>query len=129
MKAEDIWLTTKDNIYNPFVDYDEWRDYDIDAYSSTHPAYCTEAYMMRVFGMRNPMDYSTDSIAEELVNIFEEIITINNEMGNDIYEIITREGKRLKHVPPELLYTKPTEEYALVNEDTPGEGSETPPTP
>lgn len=101
---EDIWLTTRDNEYNPFTDYDNWHNYDVDAYATDHPAYCTEAYWMRVLGLRNPMDYSSDAIAEELMNIFEEIITINNEMGLNIYQIITREGERLDHVPQELLY-------------------------
>lgn len=106
MTAADILLTTRDNEYNPFTQYDEWRDFDCDANSSTHPAYCTEAYCMRVLGLRNPDDYSVDAIAEELVQVFEEIITINNEIGNDAYIIITREGQRLDHVPPELLYNK-----------------------
>lgn len=103
-KPEDILLTTRDNEHNPFTEYDEWRDFDIDAYATDHPAYCTEAYCMRILGLRNPIDYSSDAIAEELMNVFEEIITINNEMGVDVYQIITREGERLDHVPPELLY-------------------------
>lgn len=129
MKAEDIWLTTKDNEWNPFLNYDEWRDYDTDAYAADHPAYCTEAYLMRVLGMRNPLDYSTDAIVEELMNIFEEIITINNEIGNDVYCIITREGTKLDHVPPELLYNTPKAYVPKDKEDTPGEGSKTTPTP
>lgn len=101
---EEMWLTTRDNEYNPFTDYDEWRDFDVDAYATDHPAYCTEAYAMRILGLRNPLDYSSSAIIEELMNVYEEIITINNEMGIDIYQIITREGERLDHVPQELLY-------------------------
>lgn len=109
MTSEDVLLTTRDNIYNPFTDYDEWRDYDTDAYSPDHPAYCTEAYCMRVLGMRNPIDFSTDAISEELMNVYEEIIAINNEIGNNIYVIITRDGKIFDHVPPELLIATPKE--------------------
>ena len=101
--SEDILLTTKDNQYNPFIDYDNWRDFDCDANSPTHPAYCTEAYSMRVLGYRDPSEYSTAAISEELMGVYEEIIAINKEIGNDIYIIITREGERLDHVPPELL--------------------------
>ena len=101
--SEDILLTTKDNQYNPFIDYDNWRDFDCDANSPTHPAYCTEAYSMRVLGYRDPSEYSTAAISEELMGACEEIIAINKEIGNDIYIIITREGERLDHVPPELL--------------------------
>ena len=125
MKAEDILLTTRDNEWNPFLNYDEWRDYDTDANSPKHPAYCTEAYCMRVLGMRNPLDYSTEAIVEELMNIYEEIITINNEIGNDIYQIITRDGSRLDHVPPELLHQTFKQYY-----NTPGGGaSQNTPTP
>lgn len=102
IKAEDILLTTKDNEFNPFTDEDNWRAFDTD-YS--HP-YNTEAYYMRVLGMRNPDNFTSDELAYELLQVFEEIININQEMGIDLYELITREGKRLDHVPPELLSRK-----------------------
>ena len=124
MTSADIWLTTKDNEWNPFTNYDEWRIFDTDANSPTHPAYCTEAYAMRVLGFRNPLDYSTDAITDELMNVYEEIITINKEMGLDIYEIITPQGIRLEHVPPELLFAPVIDKYI-----PPGGGPQTPPTP
>ena len=99
IKAEDILLTTKDNPFNPFTDEDNWRAYDTD-YS--HP-YNTEAYYMRLLGLRNPDNFTQEMISLELMQIFEEIININEELGIDLYELITREGKRLAHVPPELL--------------------------
>ena len=98
-KAEDILLTTKDNPFNPFTDEDNWRAFDTD-YS--HP-YNTEAYYMRELGLRNPDNFDSDTLALELIQIFEEIININNEMGIDLYQIITRDGTRLDHVPSELL--------------------------
>lgn len=99
LKAEDILLTTKDNEFNPFTDEENWRAFDTD-YS--HP-YNTEAYYMRLLGLRNPDNFTPEMIATELMQIFEEIIKINQEMGIDLYELITREGKRLDHVPPYLL--------------------------
>ena len=107
MTSEELLLTTKDNMYNPFTDYDDWRDYDCDANSPTHPPYCTEAYSMRLLGLRNPDDYSTEAISEELMSVYEEIITINKEIGNDIYILITPDGKKLEHVPPDLLFNTP----------------------
>ena len=99
LKAEDILLTTKDNKFNPFTDEDNWRAYDTD-YS--HP-YNTEAYCMRVLGLRNPDNFSREEVSTELLRVFEEIIAINEEIGVDLYELITRGGERLKHVPPHLL--------------------------
>lgn len=99
LTAEDILLTTKDNPFNPFTDDDNWRAFDTD-YS--HP-YNTEAYFMRVLGMRSPGNFSPKEIARELMTVFEEIININEEMGIDLYELITRDGNRIKHVPGNLL--------------------------
>ena len=100
LKAEDILLTTKDNKFNPFTDEDNWRAFDTD-YS--HP-YNTEAYYMRILGLRNPDNFTSEMLSLELLQIFEEIININQEIGVDIYELITRDGTRLDHVPHELLF-------------------------
>ena len=108
LKAEDILLTTKDNPFNPFEDEDNWRAFDTD-YS--HP-YNTEAYYMRLLGMRNPDNFTPKMVSLELVQIFEEIININKEIGLDIYEIITRDGKRLGHVPEELRVDSSPFKYA-----------------
>lgn len=99
MQASDILLTTKDNPFNPFTDEDNWRAYDTD-YSH---AYNTEAYYMRLLGMRDPDNFTEALVLTELMSIFEEIITINQEMGIDLYEVITPDGTRLEHVPRELL--------------------------
>ena len=101
VKAEDILITTKDNPFNPFTDEDNWRAFDTD-YS--HP-YNTEAYYMRILGLRNPENFTPKMLSYELLQIFDEIISINQELGIDLYELITREGKRLGHVPAELLHT------------------------
>ena len=97
--AEDILLTTKDNPFNPFSDEDNWRAFDTD-YS--HP-YNTEAYYMRLLGLRNPDNFSPKMLSTELMQIFQEIIDINREIGVDLYELITRDGKRLGEVPSELI--------------------------
>lgn len=99
LKHEDILLTTKDNPFNPFTEEEDWRNFDTD-YS--HP-YNTEAYYMRLLGMRSPDSFSSEMVYLELSQIFEEIIKINQEMGIDLYIIITRDGTKLDHVPPYLL--------------------------
>jgi hypothetical protein len=108
IKAEDILLTTKDNKFNPFTDEDNWRAFDTD-YS--HP-YNTEAYYMRLLGLRNPDNFTPEMMATELMDIFEEIINVNKEMGIDIYELITRDGERLDHVPGELRASTAPYKYA-----------------
>lgn len=112
----DILLTTKDNPYNPFTQYDEWKYFD-----ETMKHYFTEAYIAREVGMLDP-DLSEEEVAHERVNAFKEIIRLNNEMGLDIYSMITREGKLLDPSPSE--YLGQTED-----EDTRGEGPEEAPTP
>ncbi len=102
MKAEDILITTKDNPFNPFTDEDNWRAFDTD-YS--HP-YNTEAYYMRILGLRDPDNFTPEMVSTELVQIFQEIIDINKEIGLDLYEIIDREGNRRDNVPEELLVSK-----------------------
>lgn len=102
VKTEDILLTTKDNPFNPFTDEDNWRAFDTD-YS--HP-YNTEAYYMRLLGLRDPDNFSSKMVSQELMQVFEEIININEELGLDLYELITREGKRMGHVPANLLPTQ-----------------------
>lgn len=102
VKAEDILLTTKDNPFNPFSEEDNWRAFDTD-YSH---AYNTEAYYMRLLGLRNPDNFTTEMLATELMGIFQEIIDINRELGIDLYELITRDGTRMGDVPRELLPNK-----------------------
>lgn len=108
LTAEDILLTTKDNKFNPFTDEDLWRSFDTD-YS--HP-YNTEAYYMRVLGMRNPEDFNAQELAIELLQVFEEIIRINEEMGIDLYELITKDGRRLAHVPKDMLISDDPHVYS-----------------
>lgn len=103
LKATDILLTTRDNKFNPFTEYDQWHAFDTDIIN--HP-YNTEAYYTRILGMRSPDSFTDEMISQELVQVFEEIIKINNEIGNDIYQIITPDGTRMDHVPNELLFNR-----------------------
>ena len=107
INAEDILLTTKDNPFNPFTDEDNWRAFDTD-YS--HP-YNTESYYMRLLGLRNPDNFNAKELSLEMMQIFEEIININSEMGIDLYQLITRDGERLDHVPSQLLASKDQYKY------------------
>ena len=94
-RSEDILLTTKDNKFNPFTEEDDWRAFDTD-YS--HP-YNTEAYYMRRLGMRNPDNFTAEELSIELLQVFEEIIMYNKEIGYDIYEMIDRDGNRFQELP------------------------------
>ena len=95
--SEDILLTTKDNQFNPFTDEDNWRAFDTD-YS--HP-YNTEAYYMRLLGMRNTDNFTAEELSIELLQVFEEIIKYNKEIGYDVYEMIDRDGNRFQELPEE----------------------------
>lgn len=105
LTSKDILLTTKDNKFNPFTEYDDWKAFDTDILN--HP-YNTEAYYARVLGMRSPNSFTDEMISQELVQVFEEIIQMNNEIGNDIYQVITPDGTRMDHVPSNLLFNRTT---------------------
>lgn len=113
---EDILLTTKDNPYNPFEDYDNWKYFD-----ETENHYNTEAYVARIVGLLDP-DISEKELAHERVNAFNEIIRINDELGVDIYTLISREGIKLDDTPSVYLDQNDIE-------GTPGGGSANTPTP
>lgn len=117
LKETDILLTTKDNPYNPFTEYDEWKYFD-----ERTKRYNTEAYIAREVGMLDP-DISDEELAHERMNAFKEIIKLNDELGMDIYTLISREGQKLDPTPSVYLEQKPEDK------DTPGEGSENTPTP
>lgn len=106
----DILLTTKDNPYNPFTEYDDWKYFDE---KTKH--YNTEAYIAREVGMLDP-DISDKQLAHERMTAFNEIIKLNDEIGFDIYVLISRDGKRLNDTPSHYL-----EQIDI--EPTPGEGS------
>lgn len=116
LKDTDILLTTKDNPYNPFSQYDDWKYFD-----ETMKHYNTEAYIARIVGMLDP-DISEEELAYQRMNAFKEIINVNDELGMDIYTLISREGEKLDPTPSEFLGQNDME-------GTPGEGSEDPPTP
>jgi len=110
LKETDILLTTKDNPYNPFTEYDEWKRFD-----EIDHKYFTEAYIAREVGMLDP-DISDEALAHERMEAFKEIIKLNDEMGIDIYTLISRDGEKLDPTPSAFLEQKDIE-------DTPGEGS------
>ena len=112
----DILLTTKDNKFNPFTEYDDWKYFD-----EKQMHYNTEAYVARDIGMLDP-DISEQELAHERVKSFKEIIKLNDELGYDIYVMISRGGKRLNDTPSVYLGQKDIE-------GTPGEGPAESPTP
>lgn len=64
-----VKLSTKDNKWNPFTDYDSWDQYDRDK------GYNTEAYVARVANLNDSIpDSLKEKIEEEAMD---EIIRIN----------------------------------------------------
>lgn len=114
IKETEILLTTKDNPYNPFTEYDDWKYFDE---KTKH--YNTEAYIAREVGMLDP-DISDEELAHERMNAFKEIIKLNDEIGVDIYTLISREGEKLDPTPSVFLGQ---DKEANDMPDTPGEGS------
>ena len=103
LEETDILLTTKDNPFNPFTQYDDWKYFD-----ETSKHYNTEAYVAREVGMLDP-DISDKELAHERMNAFKEIIKLNDEMGFDIYVLISREGDKLDPTPSVYLEQKENE--------------------
>ena len=136
LKETEILLTTKDNPYNPFTEYDDWKYFD-----EKMKHYNTEAYIAREVGMLDP-DISDEELAHERVTAFKEIIKLNNELGYDIYTMISRDGNFLDPSPSDYLNDSPEDQDEIDPEededaeevlehilDTPGGGSEDSPTP
>ncbi len=97
VKEADILLTTKDNKFNPFTEYDKWEDFDV-----KRKHYNTDAYVARVTGYLNP-NISEDELAHERNKAYDEIIKYNNELGYDIYVKVLRDGRRLNDSPSTYL--------------------------
>ena len=105
----DILLTTKDNKFNPFTEYDDWKNFDED---TKH--YCTEAYVARVVAeyalqVRSILegDVSPSELERLRDKAYDSIINLNNEIGYDIYVKVGRDGKRINDSPSHYLESTP----------------------
>lgn len=78
---EEHMLTTVDNPYNPFTDFDEWNAYDM------RQGYNTLAYLARVVTPSHNLSESVQSYAIELA--IEEIVR-ENVLG--IYRKVKADG-------------------------------------
>lgn len=101
----DVLLTTKDNKFNPFTEYDDWKNFDEE---SKH--YCTEAYVARVvaelaFQVSALLEgeVSDDEFDSLRIRAYDDIIKYNNEIGFDIYVKIKKDGRRLNDSPSHYL--------------------------
>jgi len=72
---EEFMLTTLDNPFNPFTDYDEWYRYDVDK------GYNTSAYLARIAKISNDLSEEDEAIAIDLAM---DEITKMNLLGNYI---------------------------------------------
>ena len=81
---EAIMLTTMDNPFNPFIQYNEWYAYDV------NKGYNTCAYLARLVGDLNPLEeLEAESIIKQKI---QEIVDLNL-LGN--YCKITENGDKL----------------------------------
>ncbi len=76
----DVMLTTKDNPYDPFTQFDEWNDFD------EAKGYYTNAYLARIANVSDSL--SPIEIANELNNAIDEILSIN---GHDLYVKLSKD--------------------------------------
>ena len=75
----DAMLTTKDNPYNPFTQYEQWLSFD------ELSGYHTQGYISRIANTSNEL---TDDENDLLIDIaMQEIVAYEP----DIYEIVTKE--------------------------------------
>ena len=77
-----IWITTVDNPFDPFTDFDNWYRYD------ESKGYCTSGYLARYFDT-DTSDMSDDEYEARLAAAIE-IILKNDFMGQ--YFKVTREN-------------------------------------
>ena len=78
--AREVALTTTDNPYDPFDQYDQWYNFD------TNAGYCTDAYIARV--MKSSSELPETEQASDYENAINEILHYNLT-GN--YKKIVRE--------------------------------------
>lgn len=85
--SKQYMITTKDNPYNPFEDFDSWFMYDIEK------GYNTCSYLARIGKLED--DMTQKEIYEEIDRAIDEIITLNpldiyikvsKDIENDPYE-------------------------------------------
>lgn len=101
----DILLTTKDNKFNPFTEYDDWKNFDEE---TKH--YYTEAYVARIvaelaFQVRSLIEGEISDAELDALRLqaYDEIIKYNDELGYDIYVKVSRDGKRINDTPSRYL--------------------------
>lgn len=76
--SRQVAITTKDNPFNPITEFEHWFRFDTDK------GYGTCEYLARI---ARTSDQFTDYENElEIESAIDEIIQINNELGNDIYK-------------------------------------------
>lgn len=62
-----VALTTTDNPYNPFSEFDLWNSYDMEK------GYCSNAYLARIVHLSD--DMTDDEIDDEIESAIDEIIS------------------------------------------------------
>jgi hypothetical protein len=84
--SNEIMLTTADNPYNPFTQFDEWNAFDIDM------GYNTCAYLARIAKTSNELSEEDESLAID--RAIDEILMLNLTVN---YMKVTKEKFMFPH--------------------------------
>lgn len=75
--TKDVMITTFDNPYNPFDDFDSWFLFDVEK------GYCSLSYLGRI--ARTSEQLSEEENFEEIERAIDEIISYNEELYTKVY--------------------------------------------
>lgn len=79
-----IWITTVDNPFDPFTDFDDWYRYD------ESKGYCTSGYLARYFDT-DTSDIGDDEYEEHLAIAIEKIL--NNDFIGQYFKVTRVNGE------------------------------------
>ncbi len=81
IKNNDVMLTTFDNPYDPFTQFDEWYNYD------QSMGYCT-------CGLIDRVSWYSDELSEldQKIEVVRAINSILSDVGTEIYKKVTKQG-------------------------------------
>ena len=88
MKIKEFWVTTTDNPFDPFTEYDDWYRYD------ENMGYCTSGYVARDKGVATlPSDAPPLILQRALEQAIDMICTINvTGVEGVAYKKVSRES-------------------------------------
>jgi len=79
---KNMWLTTPDNPYNPFTQFDDWYEYDLKMGYDT----CGKIARFAPTSQENLTDFENDELINEAINI---VLDLYDE--NKMYKLVFEE--------------------------------------